>query len=439
MIRRLFKKPEVGVMPATSGRTLHEITPVLPSPERPLSAKVLEQECRIRELLREPHLYDRFFLPIVKEFYSLCWGFPASDGNHHPGRLGLIEHSLGVVLRMLREAPLVRDGITGRQRDTFVLHCLLAGLGHDLGKTLEWMVDSRGYDYSPLGGSIRDQGFSCISHSNTGKHAVLSTLVFNRLLSACPAFLYGNLFNPRQLAATLDAILLHHEDPTEGEIGKNPYLPLLRKADREDAAEDMIVVPSEAELSAREETIIREREAVRVQQVEIAVRAIKLVLAHAKYGDGWYVTENGWLLVVSPRWTDQEGQGIYQEYTRLLGREVRPYDLWTSLKEAGAMLSLEGKNSDFPQLRIVRSGDSRVKSLYFACFNAEAILSPDDRDGLEKYVVKGLAKVLQCALFKERGENENVEDTDKYGVACGEINVEGSASQGVECTAISAE
>ena len=271
-IRKLFGSGSTDAVTTDKGGAVQKAVKVsLPVPERPLSAKVLEQECLIRELLREPHLHDRFFLPIAREFYAICWGFPASDGNHHPGRLGLIEHSLGVVVRMLRDAPLVRDGLVGGEREKFSLHCLLAGIGHDLGKSMEWIVDSRGYDYSPLAGSVRDQGFSPVYHSNTGRHSLLSTVVFSRLLRVCPAYIHGKLYDARELGLVLDAIIHHHEPPGEGESKRNPYLSLLRKADTEDAAEDMIVVPSEAEITAREEEIVRERDDARKKQIEIDV------------------------------------------------------------------------------------------------------------------------------------------------------------------------
>lgn len=384
-----------------SVKTSETVSPIhLPAPDRPLSAKVLELESRIRELLREPHLFDRFFLPISREFYSICWGFPASDGNHHPGRLGLIEHSLGVVVRMLRDAPLVREGLIGGEREKFSLHCLLAGLGHDLGKTMEWTVDSRGYNYSPIAGSVRDQGFTPVAHHNTNRHSLLSTLVFSRLIAVCPAYMYGRLYDPRDLGLVVEAIISHHESPAEDEIKRNPYLSLLRKADREDATEDMIVVPSEAEITAREEQIVKDREEVRSKQVEIAVRAIRLVLADAKYGDGWYLTENGWLLIVSPRWTDQSGQGIFQIYTQLFGREVRPYDLWSLLKDSGKMLVLDEDEKDFRRLRIAKPGHKGgEKSLYFAVFPEDAILTPEEAEELERYTVKGLGSLLQKTLF----------------------------------------
>lgn len=371
----------------------------IPPPDRPLSGRVLELECRIRTLLVEPHLYDRFFVPVAKEFYSIAWGFPASDGNHHPGRLGLIEHSLGVVVRMLRDAPLFADGLTGSKKDSFLWHCVLAGLGHDLGKTLEWLVDSRGYDYSPLSGCVRDQGFTPISHSNTGKHASLSTVVFSRLLNACPAYLHGRVYSARDLSSVLEAILDHHNS---GPSVKNPYLSLLVKADREDCEEDLMVVPTEAELSAREENIIREREAARAKQVEVAIRAIKLVLPEARYGDGWYITENDWLLIVSPRWTDREGYGVLHEYQKLLGRDVRPYDLWTLLREAGVLIPL-GEDKDFQFLKITKNGKLGERSLCVAAFALSHVLTEEEVDDYDRYSIKGLNAILQKTLFKADG------------------------------------
>ncbi|MDA8417126.1 MAG: hypothetical protein M0Z78_08760 [Betaproteobacteria bacterium] len=269
---------------------------------------------------------------------------------------------------------------------------------------MEWVVDSRGYDYSPISGSVRDQGFTPVSHCNTGRHSHLSTIVFSRLLTKCPNYINGKLYNARDLALVLESITQHHDDPADGEITKNPYLTLLRKADRDDAIEDMIVVPTEAEISAREEKIVRDRAETRQKQVELAIRAIKLVLKEAKYGDGWYLTENGWLLVVSPRWVDHAGQGIYQTYTELFGREVRPYDLWSLLREAGVMLVLEEGDKDFRSLRISRTGyTEKGKSLYFAVFAEEAIFAPEELECFERYAVKGLGGVLQKALSDKNG------------------------------------
>jgi len=407
--RKLFKNHDVA-----AGPTKKPVSLAIVAPDRPLSAKVLELECRIRELLREPHLFDRFFLPISREFYSICWGFPASSGGHHPGRLGLIEHSLGVVVRMLRDAPIVREGLVGSEREKFNLHCVLAGLGHDLGKTMEWVVDSRGYNYSPVCGSVRDQGFTPVSYCNTGRHSHLSAIVFPRLLIKCPNYVNGKLYNARDLASVMEAITHHHDDPADGEITKNPYLTLLRKADRDDAEEDMVVVPTESEISAREEKIVLDRAETRKKQVELAIRAIKLVLGEAKYGDGWYLTENGWLLVVSPRWVDHAGQGIYQTYIELFGREVRPYDLWSLLREAGVMLTLGDGDKDFRSIRIWRAGfTEKGKSLYFAVFAEEAIFGPEELECFDRYTVKGLGGVLQKALSDKIGGTNvsNLEET----------------------------
>lgn len=396
---------------------------VLSTPERPLSAKVLEMESRVKELLREPHLYDRFFVPVSKVFYSICWGFPASDGHHHPGRLGLIEHSLGVAIRMLRELPVVfGDAVVARDRERVALHCLFAALGHDLGKTMEWVVDSRGYDYSPLTGSVRDQGFTPVVHHNTGRHALLSLSVFTRLLAACPDYLNGRLYDARVLGEVLDAIARHHDSPTENEVKITPYLALLRRADADDAAEDMLVVPAEQEITAREEEIVLEREEARKKQVEIAKRAIRLVLQEAGYGDGWYLTENGWLLVVSPRWVDHEGQGIYQHYTRLLGRESRPYDLWSLLREAGVMLSLDADGKDLRRLKITKPSLRNDRSLYFAAFDETAILDPDAAEKYERYSIRGLAAVLQQKVPVERSSDakpETVSDDASSSIEAG--------------------
>lgn len=404
---KLFRKAEA--VAANGSVAVKKAQIAIAAPDRPLSAKVLELECRIKELLREPHLYDRFFVPISKEFYSICWGFPGSNGNHHPGRLGLIEHSLGVVVRMLRDAPLVREGLVDGEREKFAIHCLLCGLGHDLGKTLEWKVESRGYDYSPLCGSVRDQGFTAVYHRNTGRHQILSTVVVNRLLTAGP-YINSKLYDPRELGLILDAIVRHHDPAIDGEAITNPYLSLVRKSDTEDAAADMVVVPTEAEISLREEVIVRDREEVRHKQVDIAIRAIKLVLGEAKYGDGWYLTENGWLLVVAPRWVDQQGQGIYQYYTQLFGREVRPYDLWSLLRDAGVLLAVEDDNKDFRRLRISKSGSKTgEKSLTFAVFAEETILSDVEAEGLDRYQVKGLAAVQQKSLREAKPEQNNGE------------------------------
>jgi len=388
----LFNKKDDVAVAATLQRQ-----PVIAvaAPDRPLSAKVLELEFQVRQLLGEPHLYDRFFKPIAQEFYKTCWGFPASDGHHHPGRFGLIEHSLGVCVRMLRDAPAVRAGLIGSEKERFVLHCALAGLGHDLGKTMEWVVDSRGYDYSPMFNSMRDQHYAPVSHYNTGMHEYLSVGVFTRLLLACPAYFSSKAHDVAQLALVYEAIAKHHEPASENEAVDNPYLSLLRKADAEDAAEDLVVIPEDAEITLREEEIVRAREEARLRMAEIATRAIRLVISEAEYGFGWYLTDNGWLCLVSPRWIDYPGQGVHPEFTKLLGREIRPYELWSLLHSAGVMVRVEGK--DFVSLRLTKGGSAKPP-LTFALFAEEAILTPEETEKYERYAVKGLQGVVQKAL-----------------------------------------
>lgn len=216
MLTKLFKKkPQEAVE-----EPVKLITHVIPG----------EVEKARHELLRAVNHDVTLFAmiePILDNLQDIAWGFPASKENHHTSYTGLIEHSLSVAVKMA-----VAFKGSGK---VAILHAVIAGLGHDLGKTTEWIVDTGGWRYNPFLNSLLtfQHPFSLVTqkpgYGYRESTRMSAALTIKRLLP--DAYYKSNMCDVEELSLALEAIELHHAVP---EDTKNRYLAVLDAADADD-------------------------------------------------------------------------------------------------------------------------------------------------------------------------------------------------------------
>ena len=118
---------------------------------------------------------------------------------------------------------------------TSILHAIIAGLGHDLGKTTEWIVETGGYRYNPFLDSLLtlQHPFGLVAqkpgYGFRESTRMSVALVLKRLLP--DAYYKSPLFDVEELSLAMEAIELHHAAPEES---KNRYLVALLQADGDD-------------------------------------------------------------------------------------------------------------------------------------------------------------------------------------------------------------
>ena len=102
---------------------------------------------------------------VIAKLRDLVGDLPASADHHHSSRFGLLQHSLEVALKMLKEfeKTLLPDApsdvaLFNTEADPLQTQylCFLAGLGHDLGKLFDMEVLARDRRWSPLNQSYAE-------------------------------------------------------------------------------------------------------------------------------------------------------------------------------------------------------------------------------------------------------------------------------------------
>jgi hypothetical protein len=175
-----------------------------------------------------------FVEPIYQELLKVAWEFPASRDRHHAERFGLIVHSLNVYTLALVHWPehfSTPPNAKISWAEKVKVYLLLTCLGHDLGKILEWNLNTFGIDFDIFTGDLRafPKPFE-IKEKREGINyrtsASLSSVLLFRFITACPA-MAGNYFDPIELIQVSDAIARHHDSgPFD-----NSYWKTLRQAD----------------------------------------------------------------------------------------------------------------------------------------------------------------------------------------------------------------
>lgn len=172
----------------------------------------------------------RFLDGLCDRLWEVAYGFPASEKDHHTGKTGLIEHSLGVAVRM---AVAFRGTSVNVQ-----VAAILAGMGHDLGKMTSWVVDTRGMVYSPFYDSLLNYSSWILTAQRDGfgykeSPQVSSTLV-QRLLP--PGFYNSGFYDPAEYALACEAMARHHD--AGDRVAHNRYLKVLVEVDGDDASQE---------------------------------------------------------------------------------------------------------------------------------------------------------------------------------------------------------
>ncbi|WP_243374568.1 TraI domain-containing protein [Geotalea sp. SG265] len=241
MLRTLFGKDKTE--PVETSSPLSVVPPIPKGANLPAEITTLIK--KMEGELGEFHLIEDYSREIVNSFISIAYGYPASENMHHTGHLGLIEHSLSVAVRLLSEVgkeciPSVLP--PGEKSYKFwiekvQLHALLVALGHDLGKVVEWEVETAGFNFNPLVDSLVEKGYSLkgkngITYLESPRHSVMLTY---RLISGCRKYLYSQYFDSAEIGLVVDAIFNHHDNSS---MRNNLYWRLLRLADAEDVEDE---------------------------------------------------------------------------------------------------------------------------------------------------------------------------------------------------------
>lgn len=86
--------------------------------------------------------FDEYYVPVLKNVAAYCQSAAASEGYHHSYPFGLIIHLLEVALYSLRARLQFIYTVTGLEeeidgyRNIYTYAVFIAGLHHDLGKTI---------------------------------------------------------------------------------------------------------------------------------------------------------------------------------------------------------------------------------------------------------------------------------------------------------------
>jgi len=150
IFRQIFRQNRTLTLPVPAHPRGQQSGAVLgtfePPPE---SQRVLLDELTENILSRLPEELDcrARGRRVMAKLRDLVGDLPASADHHHSSRFGLLQHSLEVALKMLEEfeKTLLPDAppdlaVFNTEADPLQTQCLcfLAGLGHDLGKLLDW-------------------------------------------------------------------------------------------------------------------------------------------------------------------------------------------------------------------------------------------------------------------------------------------------------------
>jgi hypothetical protein len=427
----------------------------IPKSELPLDppANIQRLADQLHNSLRDIFLKD-FSQELVEGLYNITWGYPASDGGHHSGPFGLIEHSLGVAIKMLATRSDYFEVPAGIKRQYWEqktqLYQVICGLDHDLGKTMEWTIDSGGFSFCQLTASLRGKEY-VLGEKRPGLNyrasTVYSVSLMPRLLAAAQKFLNSQYFDPEELQMVLEAVYFHH-DPTPRD---NPYWLSLRAADNEDGDEDgysqlrelvaeagpdtedeqrepelfknetpaphqvvkmveAIATPapppvespepkSEAEKTAKtvkDDFSEKERQVI----VREAIDALRSLIRErlVSYNNSHFLSENGWLLIVAPKYIadkfDARTPTLINELQSRFGRIYDQGKLIKVLMGAGIALKIDKDQENWKyaaKLKVKLANG--VTDLSFLVCDAKRVFSPEEQKQIPKIEIVDLEKL----------------------------------------------
>lgn len=440
MLGKIFGKPAAAPAPAAAPHPG-------PGPAvKPLPPEIVAMRKQVSSKICNPFLDQEYVEPFFQGFVNLAWEYPASDAGHHREPFGLIVHSLGTALRML-------DNATKRHKpppkalpdwtDKMKVYMFLCGISHDLGKILEWQVDTGGYTFDPELDSLRTfprpyqirdkhEGFS---YKESAIHGVSFA---GHLVRCVPKFRLSRDYSPNEMKMVYEAIAQHHQQEAE-KYGSNPYWCCLREADIEDStayekaqmqaaavkAAKILVPPMETAPTPSETPAIVEpvaklaqevpetpvAEPAPVAEVEVvkeadfaaealqqhlisAVRNLVLDRLTAYNNSHLVAKEEGWLLLVAPLHVcdkDNKRPSIADELGKILGRNFDETTVRNNLFDLGLAVQVGTDVSRrYPNLK-VETGGRTIDVLRFVPLIAEKFFSFAEIEALPSCRIRNLA------------------------------------------------
>lgn len=368
---------------------------------------------------------------ILDTVFDIAWEYPASARIHHTQKHGLLQHTLAVAVKVIENLPEVfppADLPPGEKLKSWLekvkLHALIAALCHDLGKVMEWTVDTKGYNFNPVRDNLRTFGRDYtlknkLENVNYDQTPIFSVMLMQEVLKRSTKFLYSQYYDVVHLLEASNAVLMHH---CQG-MQDNRYWKLLKDADETDTIADkesfleqttVDTQPSEeknVETSAAMSDITLFSRDINTGSVAIVRKTIdamrELTKNHFSYGRHYFLTENDWLLIVNPLCVNNKRSdelSLIPLLEKMTGRTIEEPKLYKKLIDANLMIKLND-DTDFYNLQLVSTNGKDFKKLSFLILDATQILTQTELKGRNRYKITNLESFEQ----KEAGEGEEPE------------------------------
>lgn len=422
MLNKLFGKPAAAV-PAPAATPQPHGNAV-----KPIPAPILEMRKLVAAKISNPFMDQEYVEPFFQGFVSLAWEYPASESGHHREPFGLIVHSLGTAIRMIDSATSFFKAppkALADYMDKVKVHLFLCGVCHDLGKIMEWQVDTGGYTFDPLIDSLRTyhRPFT-IEEKREGfgykESAIHGVGLMWQIIRDVPKFRLSRDFSPAEITLISEAINCHHWSTEDGP-SNNPYWRSLRAADVADIeayekaqirnaavqAATIVVPPMESAAAQVEAPAAAEAEVAREAVVEVdfarealeqhlinAVRTLILERLEAHNNSYLIARQEGWLLLVAPVYVCDKNKarpGITDELGKIIGRNFDETTVVQNLFDLGLAVQVGADESRrYPNLK-VETGGKIIDKLMFLPLIAAKFFSATEIDALPSCRIRNLS------------------------------------------------
>lgn len=305
---------------------------------------------------------------ICERVHSATAPFPASWSHHESVVAGLWVHSLEVAVRCAERVT--------ESRDRFM--AFLVGLLHDTGKIAFYEVETAGYSYHPLvlpakRVSLRVKG----TRNNQRNHAEVSALLILPLLGE-----EVEMFSIDELLQMSEAVRLHHSSV----VVDNPYLKVLRDADRDSVREYEERVTRQEEPTAGQQTETTGVETEGRVNLSLWVDCLReLVCTKFESGYHYYLLphEDVMVLLLAYPKTFFEVNDLYRRKTGMLIHDTL---FLQALAENGYVAARDGDRSVVKVVMVVQASRTE-RRLNFLALHADRVLPGED---VLRYATRGV-------------------------------------------------
>jgi len=288
------------------------------------------------------------------------------------------------------------------------VYLFMCGISHDLGKILEWQLETGGYTFNPYTDNLRT-----FEHPYTFKSkregfgyresAIHGSKLMTLIEAKCSKFALSKDYSPAEISLVAEAINCHHVK--DDNLSNNPYWRALRQADIEDIEAygkmgvRQAVAQAQVVNSGLEAGLVVQGENVNLPQVELAqaaqevsddameqylIQAVRnLIFDKLKIyeNSSFFAAAEGWLLLVAPIYISdikKAAPGIVTELAKLVNRAFDATTVVSLLKTMGLAAQVEvDETRSYPRFKI-ESGGQGIDALMYLPLVAAKIFSEDE-------------------------------------------------------------